>query len=76
MNRYRELYKILTDPATVDGDADDGLSRMPYDELCEWCVGKLIGIQGQGEERIFWNVSEQFKNPSEEAKVQMLGVVL
>jgi len=41
LNRYRELYKILTDPATVDGDADDGLSRMPYDELCEWCVGEM-----------------------------------
>ena len=36
LTRYRELYKILTD--TVPG-AD--YSQMPYDELCEWCVGEM-----------------------------------
>ena len=38
LTRYRELYKILTD--TVPG-ADSDYSQMPYDELCEWCVGEM-----------------------------------
>ena len=39
LTRYRELYKILTD--TVPGAADSDYSQMPYDELCEWCVGEM-----------------------------------
>jgi len=36
LTRYRELYKILT-----DGDDGSGHSQMPYEELCEWCVGEM-----------------------------------
>ena len=42
LERYRELYGILTDPVSVDGE--DGHSQMPYDELCEWCVGEMESV--------------------------------
>ena len=32
----------VTDPATVD--TEGGHSQMPYDELCEWCVGEMEAV--------------------------------
>ena len=37
LERYRELYRLLTEQ--VGGE--EMPFQMPYDELCEWCVGEM-----------------------------------
>ena len=35
--RYRELYQLITEYEP----GGEGSSEMPYDDLCEWCVGEM-----------------------------------
>ena len=35
--RYKELYQLITEYEP----GGEGSSEMPYDDLCEWCVGEM-----------------------------------
>ena len=37
LGRYRELYRLLTEQV----GSEQLPAEMPYDELCEWCVGEM-----------------------------------